>query len=190
MAARWASARAAGCLPILASFAHLEGEALEARLPCAIKDHPLFLIPRQERRRLLEERCRPAERGSAEDDFVLSDYVADGEVCRFCHQIFSTLLAAYRGDYLKVLRHVQVERFYVSPRYQEGAVIVEPQLSVDAGWRPILADPRQRPLPAVLQALTLFEPHRTARRSQSRRAGVRGSPEAAARGVQVPARHE
>ena len=142
----------------LPSFAHLDGEALDARLPCPLKDHPLFLVPRQERRKLLEESCRPDPRGAGLDgDFVLSDYVADGEPCHFCQQIFTALLATYQGDYLKVLRHVQVERFYVSPRYQEGAVSVEPQLSVDAGWRQVTADRSHRALPAALQALTLFD---------------------------------
>ncbi len=149
----------AGATDDLATFAHLEGDALEARLPCPLKDHPLFLVPRQERRKLLEERCRPAQRGGAAgEDFVLSDHVADGEPCHFCNQIFSALLAAYRGDYLKVLRHVQVERFYVTPRYQMGAVTVEPQLSVDAGFRPLAASSWPRGLPAVLQSLLLFEP--------------------------------
>jgi predicted Ser/Thr protein kinase len=147
-----------GALGDLPSFAHLEGDALEARFPCPLKDHPLFLVPRRERRKLLEERCRPGPKGSGDPDFVLSDYVADGEVCHFCYQIFTALLASYHGDYLKVLRHIQVERFYVSPRYQQGAVTVEPQLTVDAGFRPLTPPGGlQRNLPAVLQSLALFE---------------------------------
>jgi serine protein kinase len=149
----------AGAAGDLASFAHLEGDALEARLACPLKDHPLFVVPRRERRRLLEEKCRPTERGGAGDgDFVLSDYVADGEPCHYCQQIYSALLAHYRGDYLKVLRHVQVERFYVSARYQDGAVTVEPQLSVDAAWRQVTADRNHGALPAALHALSLYEP--------------------------------
>jgi len=141
----------------LSSFAHLDGE--DARLPCPLRDHPLFLLPRGERRRLLEEKCHPAERaGAGEGDFVLADYVADGELCHFCQQIYSALLASCRGDYLKVLRHVQVERFYVAPRYQLGAVTVEPQLSVDAAWRQVSVDKSHAALPAALHALTLFEP--------------------------------
>jgi len=143
----------------LASFAHLEGDALDARLPCALKDHPLFLVPRSDRRKLLEEKCHPSEReGAGEGDFVLSDYVADGELCHSCRQIFDALLTAYHGDYLKALRHVQVERFYVSERYQDGAVTVEPQLSVDAAWRQVSADKSHGALPAALQSVALFEP--------------------------------
>jgi serine protein kinase len=143
----------------LPSFAHLEGDSLEARLACPLKDHPLFLVPRRERRKLLEEKCHPSQReGAADGDFILSDYVADGELCHFCQKIFEALLASYRGDYLKVLRHVQVERFYVSPRYQEAAVTVEPQLSVDAAWRQVSADRSQVSLPPALHSVALFEP--------------------------------
>ncbi len=147
---------AGGDLP---SFAHLEGDALDARLACPLRDHPLFLVPRHERRKLLEEKCHPSEReGASEGDFVLSDYVADGELCHFCQKIFEALLSTYRGDYLKVLRHVQVERFYVSARYQEAAVVVEPQLSVDAAWRQVSADRSHVALPAALHSVALFEP--------------------------------
>src|SRR5216683_5137917 len=41
------------------SYAHLEGEQIDARLVCEMKDHPLFLIPRTERQRLLLEHCKP-----------------------------------------------------------------------------------------------------------------------------------
>jgi predicted Ser/Thr protein kinase len=143
----------------LSSFAQLDGEALDARLTCPLRDHPLLLLPKPERRRLLEEKCRPAARGGAGDgDFVLSDYVADGELCHFCQQIYAALLGAYRGDYLKVLRHAQVERFYVSARYQQAAVTVEPQLSVDASLRQVTADRSVAALPAALQSVALFEP--------------------------------
>jgi serine protein kinase len=149
----------AGGVSDLASFAHLDGEALDARLHCPLKDHPLFLVPRAERRRLLEERCHPAEKGrGGEGEFVLSDYVADGELCHYCQQIYAALLAHYRGDYLKVLRHAQVERFYASSRYQEAAVTVEPQHYVDAKFRQVSADRSHAALPPALQALSLWEP--------------------------------
>ncbi|HEY7725882.1 MAG TPA: serine protein kinase PrkA [Anaeromyxobacteraceae bacterium] len=142
-----------------ASYAYLEGDAIDARLACPLRDHPLLLVPRAERRRLLEERCQPASRGGAgEGDFVLADAVADGEPCPFCQQIVSALLGAYHGDYLRVLRHVQVERFYVSARYQQAAVAVEPQLSVDASVRQISADRSAASLPAALQSVALLEP--------------------------------
>lgn len=142
-----------------ASFAHLEGDALDARLACPLKDHPLLLIPKLERRRLLEEACRPVVRGAVSDaDFVISDYVGSGELCHFCQQIYGALLAVHGGDYAKVLRHVQVERFYVSGRYQQAAVTVEPQLSVDASVRQLTADRSASGLPPALQSMALYEP--------------------------------
>jgi predicted Ser/Thr protein kinase len=144
----------------LTSFAHVDGEGLDARLTCPMKDHPLLLVPKDERRRLLEEACRPTAReGASESDFVLSDYLLDGEPCHTCRQVNDALLAAYRGDWMKVLRHVQVERFYVSARYQQAAVTVEPQLSVDAGYRLVTADRSISALPPALHSLSLFEPN-------------------------------
>lgn len=144
----------------LASFAHLDGEAIDARLSCPMRDHPLLLVPKEERRRLLEEHCRPTAREGARDaDFVLSDYLLDGEPCHTCRQVHDALLAAYQGDWLKVLRHAQVERFYVSARYQQAAVTVEPQLSVDAGYRQVTADRSVGQLPPALHSVALFEPH-------------------------------
>jgi predicted Ser/Thr protein kinase len=143
----------------LASYAHLEGEALDARLSCPMKDHPLLLLPREERRKLLEERCRPSAReGAGERDFVLSDYLLEGELCHTCRQIHDALLAAYRGDWLKVMRHVQVERFYVSARYQQAAVTVDPQHYVDAGARQLTADRSATSLPPALHSVSLVEP--------------------------------
>ncbi len=143
----------------LASFAHLDGEALDARLSCPMKDHPLLLLPRDERRRLLEERCRPRHDGTGEPEFVLSEYLLEGEPCHLCRQVHDALLATYRGDWLKVLRHVQVERFYASARYQQAAVTVEPQHFVDAAVRQVTADRSVAALPPALHALSLLEPY-------------------------------
>lgn len=138
----------------LPSFAHLEGEDLDARLPCELKDHPVFLVPRTERKALLEAHLK--EKGL--EDFALSHYVLEGDLCPKCRQVFDALLASYHGDYLKVLRHVQVERFYVDRRYQQAVVTVEPQMSVDAGLRQVTADRSVSALPAALQNLALYEP--------------------------------
>ena len=146
------------------SFALLEGEAIDARLQCEVKDHPLFLLPKHERRRFLEkllgeEALRPVGQvAPGQDAFNVSDYIANGDLCHKCRQIYSALLAHYQGDYLRVLRHVQVERFYISSRYQVGIATVEPQLSVDASYRQVTADRSHGSLPPALQNLSLLEP--------------------------------
>jgi predicted Ser/Thr protein kinase len=145
----------------LATYAHLEGEAIDARLTCEMKDHPLFLIPRAERRKLLEKSCeaRGSEQSGASSDFVLSDHILDGELCHKCRQIYAGLLQSHGGDFNQVLRHVQVERFHVSKRYQQAAVTVEPQMSVDASMHQVTADKSVANLPAALQNMVIFEPH-------------------------------
>lgn len=144
----------------VATYAHLEAEAIDLRMPCELRDHPIFVVPREQREKLIVEALR--ERGLGDgthDDFILSEYVRDGELCHKCRRVYNALLAANGGDYLKVLRHVQVERFYVSRRYQQASVTVEPQMSVDAAYHQVTADRTQLNVPASLQSVVLFEPH-------------------------------
>ena len=132
------------------SFAYLREDEIEVRLPCEHHENPLLLLPRAERQSLLESVHLPAE-------FVVADVLRYGELSQRSRQVFDALLASYEGDIAAVLRHVQVERFYVSGHYRRGAVSVEPQLRVDAGVRQITADRSLSALPAVLQTQTLFE---------------------------------
>ena len=146
----------------LTTFAHLDAESLDLRMPCELRDHPLFAVPPTERRNLLEGALKKKGLGTGDGetgDFILSDYLRDGELCAKCRRIYTALLNSYGGDYLKVLRHVQVERFYVSRRYQVGTVTVEPQMSVDAVVQQLTADRTQLNVPAPLHSTVLFEPH-------------------------------
>src|SRR3989440_5880335 len=139
--------------PRVEIFAHLEGEQVDARIHCELKDHPLFLLPRSERQRVVRESTKP------DDTFQLSAGILEGELCHKCRQIYAALLQSYNGDVLKVLRHVQVERFYLSRRYMIGAVTVEPQMSVDADYRQVTSDRSHGALPGALQNLSLYEPY-------------------------------
>lgn len=133
------------------SYAYLDDEMIDAKLPDELRDHPLLLIPTAERQALLDgEIARtPA--------FQVSEYLRHGDLMPRNRQIYEALLAAYKGDYLKVLRHVQVERFYVSRRYREGAVTVEPQQFVDARTRQITMERSFQALPSALQNVAIFE---------------------------------
>jgi serine protein kinase len=131
------------------TFAHLPDDMIDARLGDELRDHPILLVPNEERGRMLDA-ALPRE-------FVVSDYVRHGRLSPKNRSIFDALLASYQGDYLKVLRHVQVERFYVQSRYRTGYVTVEPQLSVDATERQVTADRSLAALPPTLQAVPLFE---------------------------------
>jgi predicted Ser/Thr protein kinase len=134
------------------SFAYLPDEMIDARLTDELRDHPLLLVPRGKREELIKGFL-----GTSAPSFVLSDYLHNGALSPRNRAIFEALLASYQGDYLKVLRHVQVERFYVSHRYRIGYVTVEPQLSVDASERQITADRSLGALPPSLQSIALYE---------------------------------
>lgn len=137
------------------SYALLPEDRIAARIVCPLKDSPLMLIPREQRKELLERLKRQDE---AFRKIEIPDVILNGDLSPRNRQIFDTLLSAYRGDYEAVLRHVQVERYYVSERYKIGAVTIEPQMSVDARIQQITADRSFSSLPPVLQNLALYEP--------------------------------
>ena len=136
------------------SFAHLPDDRIIAKLQSAVREHPLLLLPRDVRQRLIADVYDKADLLEAAPDWVWS-----GQLARKNQQIFQALLTAYRGDLDRVLAHIQVERFYISRRYRIGAVTIGPQMSVDASERQITADRSIESLPASLSALTLFEPY-------------------------------
>jgi predicted Ser/Thr protein kinase len=134
------------------SFAHLDDELIDAKLHCEIRDHPLFLLPIPARRAVVERALTAA--GISEPP---PEWLMRGRLSHKSQQVYEALLNNYRGDLSQVLRHVSVERWFVSRRYRMGAVTVGPQMSVDAGERQITADRSLAALPASLQAITLFE---------------------------------
>jgi predicted Ser/Thr protein kinase len=136
------------------SFAHLPDERIIAKLDSSVREHPLLLLPRDVRQRLIASMYESAGVSEAAPDWVWT-----GQLGRKNQQIFQALLTAYRGDLERVLAHVQIERFNISRRYRVGAVTIGPQMSVDASERQITADRSIESLPASLGALTLFEPY-------------------------------
>ncbi|HEY8943676.1 MAG TPA: serine protein kinase PrkA, partial [Polyangiaceae bacterium] len=134
------------------SYAHLPEEEIDARLFMEVRDHPLFLLPREERKRLLERLY--VENGAVEPPPA---WVLRGELSHKSRQVYDALLTTYEGSLDQVFRHVQVERYFVSRRYRVGAVTLGPQLSIDAGERQVTADRSLGALPSALQAITMFE---------------------------------
>ncbi len=132
------------------SYAHLGDDQIDAKLLVEVRDHPLFLIPVEDRQRMLEQ---VVPTGSE----PLCEWILRGQLSHKSQQVFEALLASYKGSYVEVLKHVQVERYFISQRYRVGAVTVGPQMSVDAAERQITADRSLGALPASLQAVTLYE---------------------------------
>ncbi len=135
------------------TFAYLEDELVESKISDEMRDHPLLLLPRPKRRELMAERLASVDRPGLRP----ADYLLRGDLSHRNRQIFEALLSSYHGDLSKVLRHVQVERFFVSRRYRQAAATVEPQLAVDARSRQLTMDRSLASLPSALQSLTLYE---------------------------------
>ena len=141
--------------PSADSFAHLQGNHVDARIICPMRDHPLLLLPKTERRQFFDKLY---EEGVLPEDFQMSFYLRDGELSHRNRMLFDALMAHHGGDFSEVLRHIQVERYYISRRYRSGAVTIEPQMHVDASLKQVTADRSVTALPKYLSNLNLFEP--------------------------------
>ena len=137
----------------LETFAHLEDDEIDATLECEVRDHPLLLLPRDERVALMESALAAA----GMSDYQIPDYFLQASLCHRCRQVADALTRTHKGDLKKVLAHVQVEPWALSRRYRRGLVQVGPQLSVDGGQRQVTADRNLGSLPIELQNMTLFE---------------------------------
>ncbi len=143
------------------TFAYLGADQIDARIPAGMHDHPIFLIPRDQREGLLKKLLPEptGEEVEGEDSrTILSDYLRNGDLSHKSRQIYDALLASYDGDVERVLDHVQVERLYLSQRYRRGIATIEPQMSVDARIQQLTADRSLASLPKALQHTSLFEP--------------------------------
>lgn len=126
------------------SYALLNDEEIACVIPSELRDHPILLIPENERAKIL-----------AKHDFQFSERLKGGLSHRD-HLIFHALLNTYHGDYAEVLKHIRVERFYLSKIYRSGLITVEPQMHVDAHFQQLTMNRSLSQLPASLQSLSLF----------------------------------
>lgn len=131
------------------SFAHLEDEEIMCKIVSEMRENPIFILPKKERMELLKK--------SNLDNIPVP--LEEGALCSKNKKIFDSLLVAYKGDLEKVLRHVQVERFFFSGRYRTGIASVEPQMAMDAQDKQLTIEKNLQNLPPVLQNIRLFEPH-------------------------------
>ncbi|MGZ3698228.1 MAG: PrkA family serine protein kinase, partial [Bdellovibrionota bacterium] len=138
----------------VANFAKLIDEEVAARIPCELRDHPLLIIPQEQRKDFLASII--GERRADEVWSKLPTYLTRGDLCHRCKLISDALLNANNGDFKKVLMHVQVERFYFARRYRRGLVTIEPQLHVDAQYHQLTYNKSMSSLPASLQSINLF----------------------------------
>lgn len=132
----------------LETLAFIKSDDISFKLPCGMKDNPLLLIPKEERHVLLAKLNLRQ----------IPDFLKNGELCQKCHEIYNQLLIAYNGNWLKIIKHIQVERFYFSKRFRKGLVSIDPQKNIDANSRPINLENSYR-IPAILSMVSIYEPY-------------------------------
>src|ERR1039458_5395486 len=98
------------------SYAYLDEDLIEAKISDELRDHPLLLLPRDRRRELVSTHLA----SEIASGFRPARTLVDGDLSHRNRQIFEALLAAYHGDLGRALRHVQVERFFISRRYRQS----------------------------------------------------------------------
>ena len=138
------------------TLAFVDEALITCKLASELREPPIFLIPIEHRARLLEEIILRNKDDVQLAERLRAPYLREGTLSMKNKQIYDALLTAYRGDWLKVIRHVQVERYFISKQYRIGATAVEPQQAVDATVRPTAYD-QGLALPTVLQGLQLLD---------------------------------
>lgn len=133
------------------SFAHLADDELLCKIISELKENPIFMLPPQKRTGIIKDFLKIREE-------ELPSFLTDSDLGTKNKKIFEALLVAYHGDLEKVLRHVQVERFFFSSRYRTGIATVEPQMTIDAQDKQITMERHMQNIPPVLQNIRFFEP--------------------------------
>ncbi|MEY4065486.1 MAG: hypothetical protein RIR26_1694 [Pseudomonadota bacterium] len=133
------------------SFAHLVDDELLCKIVSELKENPIFLLPPQKRTTLVKNLLKTSEN-------EIPAFLTENDLGTKNKKIFEALLVAYHGDLEKVLRHVQVERFFFSARYRTGIATVEPQMTIDAQDKQITMERHLQNIPPVLQNIRFYEP--------------------------------
>lgn len=136
------------------SFAFLKEKDIRSILRCELKDSPLFLIPKQERKDLIDKALELHPEISQKSHFNF-DWAIHGDLSQKSKWIYEALLATHQGDWLEVMRHVQIERFFHSRRYRLGCISIEPQGNIDVQIRPVGHEGKS--LPGILHGMPLYE---------------------------------
>lgn len=138
------------------SFAYLDESKIASKIHSEFKENPIFLIPMPQRASFLRESIA-AEQGISPEEVVLPPHILQPGLSKRNQLILENLLSAYEGDLNKVLRHVQVERFFFSKQYRVGIGTVEPQMSIDAIEKQLTMDRNIANLPPILHNISFHE---------------------------------
>lgn len=136
------------------SYAGLSEDEIAARIPSSLRDNPILLIPSSERLEILKDLLGESRARAMWSS--MPKHLKTQDLEHRDNEIFQALIVSHQGDYKKVLRHIQVERFFYNRRYRKGLVTIEPQLHVDASYQQLSLNRSLASIPPALHNLNLF----------------------------------
>jgi serine protein kinase len=123
-----------------------------AVLPSQMHEHPLLLIPRQARRDLLEKLWK---QNDLDARYPIPHKVLEGDLDYNSKQIYSFLLRRYKGDWLKVMDHVLVQRIVFTESGGIGVAKIPPEGNVETASQPVTMDENFKYIANLLSSVSL-----------------------------------
>ncbi len=108
-----------------------------ALLPSQLNQHPLLLVPKEERRELLTKIFQSA--GIA-DKHPIPFKLLEGELDYNSKQIYNFLIRKYEGNWRKVMEHILVQRIQFSEFAGVGIAKVSPESNQPTHAQPVTLD--------------------------------------------------
>ncbi|MCB9895619.1 MAG: hypothetical protein H6839_14325 [Planctomycetes bacterium] len=123
-----------------------------AVLPSQMHEHPLLLIPRQGRRELLEKLWK---QNGLDSKYPIPHKILEGDLDYNSKQIYSFLLRRYKGDWLKVMDHIVVQRIVFTESGGIGIAKIPPEGNVETASQPVTMDENFKYIANLLSSVSL-----------------------------------
>src|SRR5690606_20014994 len=123
-----------------------------AVLPSQMHEHPLLLIPRNARRELLEKLWK---QNGLDSKYSIPHKILEGDLEFNSKQIYSFLLRRYKGDWLRVMDHVLVQRIVFSESGGIGIAKIPPEGNVETASSPVTMDENFKYIANLLSSVSL-----------------------------------
>ena len=136
------------------SYSELREDEIAFQIHSEFRDNPILLLPKKAR---LEFYLSAYEKKFKQKPKQIPWIILHGELSPKNNIIYEELNKIYRGQFEKIMRHVQIERIHLSARYKIGIASVEPQMSLDASERVISFEKNIQNIPLALQNCRIFE---------------------------------
>ncbi len=133
-----------------------ETDDVFARVRCQMRDNPLYLVPRPQRRDFIDGLLEKAGfRGRSRP--VVPRKILEGELCYNCTQVYNYLLRRFNGDWMKIINRARVERVALSELSGVGIAKILPEGNVETSSSIISFDDNYKALSQILSDINLVK---------------------------------